>query len=74
MNEIDGKKRGLVMVLRQFISMPAAEISGHEASRFVTIQQHIVSILRSSWLAGDCVYFPPQTGSTDGLDKDAGKF
>jgi hypothetical protein len=54
--------------------MARTEISVFPASRFVTIQQHILSILRDSLLAGDCVYFPPQTGSTDGLDKHAGEF
>jgi hypothetical protein len=54
--------------------MAFTELSVFPASRFVTIQQHILSIVCDSLLAGDCVYFPPQTGSTDGLDKRAGKF
>jgi hypothetical protein len=54
--------------------MAPPEIFTFPASRFVTIQQHILSIVRGGLPAGDCVYFPPQTGSTDGLDKRAGKF
>ncbi|MCV9997153.1 hypothetical protein OE766_02720 [Pararhizobium sp. YC-54] len=54
--------------------MAATENSMFPASRFVTIQQHILSIVFNGLLAGDCVYFPPQTGSTDSLDKRAGKF
>jgi hypothetical protein len=42
--------------------------------RIVTIQQHILSIVCGGLERRDCVYFPPQTGSTDDLDKPAKKF
>jgi hypothetical protein len=71
---MSSEMRAAFLVPCSGFSMAPTENFVFLGSRFVTIQQHILSIVHDGLLAGDCVYFPPQTGSTDGLDKRAGKF